>query len=143
MRKDFCCIIMAMLVSLLFTACTERKKNETIESVEIVETVQYQNDNLVETNVATEDCNEEQAEKNAFDIGFSGGVLDDSNVSIESDEKETVIIDEKQDSDVSVETNEDTTENVTEENENVGPIRDNTYDGDLLEPPEASSDGVL
>ena len=125
MRKFWSSIFLMMLVAVLLTACTNKNAKET--KIEITE---------------AEEQKELQEEDVNTDIGFPGEVLEESDsddeIAEETLDSNSQIVEENVDETV------DNSESVIPEKKgDDGPIKENTYDGDLLEPPAVGSDGVL
>lgn len=124
MKKIVFGVLAILCVLLLAIVCMKQPKNESIESPD-------------------------------SEYGFPGEILDDSDTYIDTDNEMIEEYEEIEGYDIitSIESinkenndtseNNDISENDSEESIDGGVIKDNTYDGDLLEPPPVSSAGVL
>lgn len=149
MKKYFYSIILILCVVLSLTACNTKRKNVITDSSESAETANQE----TELNVEISENEPETSGSSYVDsqIGFSGEVLEES-----EDNEETGSSGEKKDqfgknevvvgnTSESVEATPGSTEDTSgadSEEDNTGNKND-TYEGDLLEPVKNGSDGVL
>lgn len=139
MRRRISCVVIVLFSSLIFTECTVKSTDESVEPSEIVEETETMKDTIIEEIVEAEE--EKDASGETIDAvvernipGFPGEDLEIMDSSDTSEEKQ--VPDEINETDDFVESMEKENQ---EEFEEAEQLQEKTYGIDLVEPSENCS----